>query len=165
MNNLTRSKVLVEDKLFATLDPTSRRLRFPRETQVIITDTVGFIKDLPETLVKAFAATLDELADADLLLHVIDSANPNVENQLEAVESLLDRLSLSDKTIIRVFNKIDLADAEVVSNLCASYEGLALSALDSRTFHRLIERVEDEILKRLELELDNKDAETVASGA
>jgi GTP-binding protein HflX len=155
----------VEDKLFATLDPTSRRLRFPRETQVIITDTVGFIKDLPETLVKAFAATLDELADADLLLHVIDSANPNVENQLEAVESLLDRLSLSDKTIIRVFNKIDLADAEVVSNLCASYKGLALSALDSRTFHRLIERVEDEILKRLELELDNKDADTVASGA
>jgi GTPase len=165
LNNLTNSKVLVEDKLFATLDPTSRRLRFPRETQVIITDTVGFIKDLPETLVKAFAATLDELADADILLHVIDSANPNVENQLEAVESLLDRLSLSDKTIIRVFNKIDLADAEVVSNLCASYKGLALSALDSRTFHRLIERVEDEILKRLELELDNKDVDTVAPGA
>ncbi len=165
LNNLTRSKVLVEDKLFATLDPTSRRLRFPRETQVIITDTVGFIKDLPETLVKAFAATLDELADADVLLHLIDSSNPNVENQLEAVESLLDRLSLSDKTTIRVFNKIDLADEEVVSNLCSLYKGLAISALDSKTFYKLIERVEDEILTSLQFELDNNHVDALASGA
>ena len=73
LNRLTKSRVIAEDKLFATLDPTSRRLGFPRETEVIITDTVGFIRDLPETLVAAFSATLDELYEADLLLHVIDA--------------------------------------------------------------------------------------------
>src|SRR6185295_11781545 len=72
LNSLTEGDVLAEDKLFATLDPTSRRLRFPREREVIITDTVGFIRDLPEDLRNAFRATLEELADADLLLHVID---------------------------------------------------------------------------------------------
>ncbi len=151
LNNLTKSRVLVENKLFATLDPTSRRLRFPRDTEVIITDTVGFIKDLPETLVKAFAATLDELADADLLLHVIDSSNPNVEKQIEAVENLLDKLLLSKKPILRVFNKIDIADHEMVDNLCVRYNGIALSALRSETFSTLIERMEDEILKRIQV--------------
>ncbi len=147
LNNLTKSAVLAENKLFATLDPTSRRLRFPRETEVIITDTVGFIKDLPETLLKAFAATLDELADAYLLLHVVDSSNSQLEKQLEAVENLLLRLNLSDKPIIRVFNKIDLADQETVDNLCARYDGVAVSALNSKTFDPLIRRMEDEILK------------------
>jgi GTP-binding protein HflX len=151
LNNLTKSRVLVENKLFATLDPTSRRLRFPRETEVIITDTVGFIKDLPETLLKAFAATLDELADADLLLHVIDSSNPQVEKQLEAVEDLLDRLELSEKPIMRVFNKIDLTDPETVSNLCARYDGVAVSALRSETFNGLIGQVENKILQDVKL--------------
>jgi GTP-binding protein HflX len=147
LNNLTKSTVLAENKLFATLDPTSRRLRFPRETEVIITDTVGFIKDLPETLLKAFAATLDELADAYLLLHVVDSSNSQLEKQLEAVENLLLRLNLSDKPIIRVFNKIDLVDEETIENLCARYDGVAVSALTSKTFVPLIKRMEDEILK------------------
>ena len=151
LNNLTKSRVLVADKLFATLDPASRRLRFPRETEVIITDTVGFIKDLPETLLKAFAATLDELAEADLLLHVIDSSNPQVEKQLEAVESLLDRLELSEKPIIRVFNKIDLTDSEVVGNLCTRYNGVAVSALRPETFNGLIEQMEDKILQDIRL--------------
>ncbi|MGC8657807.1 MAG: GTPase HflX [Desulfomonilaceae bacterium] len=151
LNNMTESRVIVENKLFATLDPTSRRLRFPRDTEVIITDTVGFIKDLPETLVKAFAATLDELADADLLLHVIDSSNPNVEKQIEAVENLLSRLQLSKKSILRVFNKIDIADQEMVKNLCARYNGIAISALNSDTFSTLIERMEDEILKDIQV--------------
>ncbi len=147
LNNLTKSRVLVENKLFATLDPASRRLRFPRDTEVIITDTVGFIKDLPETLLKAFAATLDELADADLLLHVVDSSNMQVEKQLEAVEDLLERLNLAKKPIIRVFNKIDLTDEETVSNLCARYNGVPMSAFKPGTFKPLIERMEDEILK------------------
>ncbi|MGA8830659.1 MAG: GTPase HflX [Desulfomonilaceae bacterium] len=151
LNSLTKSRVLVENKLFATLDPTSRRLRFPRETEVIITDTVGFIKDLPETLLKAFAATLDELADADLLLHVIDSSNPQVEKQLEAVEDLLDRLELSEKPIMRVFNKIDLTDPETVSNLCARYDGVAVSALRPETFNGLIGQVENKILQDVKL--------------
>jgi GTP-binding protein HflX len=146
LNNLTKSDILVEDKLFATLDPTSRRLRFPRETEVIITDTVGFLQDLPEALVAAFSATLDELYDADLLLHVIDCSNPAFETQMAAVETLLEKLNLGHIPVIRVFNKRDLVAPDVVENLCASYEGTAISARDSKTFRPLIQKMEDEIL-------------------
>jgi GTP-binding protein HflX len=117
LNRLTRSDILVEDKLFATLDPTSRRLRFPRETEVIITDTVGFLQDLPEALVSAFSATLDELAEADLLLHVIDCANPHFETQMFAVERLIEKLGFAEIPRLRVFNKRDLVSSEIVANL------------------------------------------------
>lgn len=147
LNNLTKSRVLVEDKLFATLDPSSRRLRFPRETEVIITDTVGFIQDLPEALLAAFSATLDELSDADLLLHVIDCSNPDFGEQMSAVEKLLERLNLSSIPMVRVFNKIDLLDKEVAENLCEGYGGVAISATNSKTFPDLIRKVEDEILR------------------
>lgn len=158
LNNLTSSTIVAEDKLFATLDPTSRRLRFPRETEVIITDTVGFIKDLPETLVAAFSATLDELADADLLLHVIDCSIEAFETQMTAVERLLERLDLSLIPIIRVFNKQDLADPETVDNVCSAYDGIAISAVDSGTFRPLIRTMEDEILRTIR-EQDNGDVE------
>jgi len=151
LNNLTKSRVLVEDKLFATLDPSSRRLRFPRETEVIITDTVGFIQDLPEALLAAFSATLDELSDADLLLHVIDCSNPDFEEQMSAVEKLLERLNLSSIEMVRVFNKIDLVEKEVADNLCEGYGGVAISATNSKTFPDLIRRVEDEILRVISL--------------
>lgn len=146
LNKLTKSDILVEDKLFATLDPTSRRLRFPRETEVIITDTVGFIHELPEELFTAFSATLDELRDADVLLHVIDCSNPAFEKQLKAVENILERLELANIPIIRVFNKIDLADDDIVQNVCSSYNGIPISALDSRTFPPLVHRLEDEVM-------------------
>ncbi len=94
LNALTDSAVLAEDKLFATLDPTSRRLRFPRDREVIITDTVGFIRDLPPDLVNAFRATLEELSDADLLLHVVDASDPRHEEQIAAVEQILGGLGL-----------------------------------------------------------------------
>jgi GTP-binding protein HflX len=147
LNNLTKSAVLVEDKLFATLDPASRRLRFPRETEVIITDTVGFLEDLPEALLAAFAATLDELSDADLLLQVIDVSNPAFEKQMAAVEKLLEKLGHNLVPTIRVFNKIDLVDSEMVANVCALYNGIGISALNSKTFPPLIVRMEDEILR------------------
>ncbi len=146
LNHLTKSRVLTEDKLFATLDPSSRRLRFPRETEVIITDTVGFLKDLPKTLVTAFSATLDELNDADLLLHVIDISNPAFEQQMAAVENLIEQLSLGLIPVIRVFNKRDLVDQEVAENMCSSYGGIAISAKDSKSFPPLITRMEDEIM-------------------
>jgi len=149
LNNLTKSDILVEDKLFATLDPTSRRLRFPRDTEVIITDTVGFLQDLPEPLVAAFSATLDELADADLLLHVIDSSNPAFETQMQAVEKLLERLGLNDVPLIRVFNKQDLLDSEIANNISERYHGIGLSALNSKTFPTLVAAMEDEILRSL----------------
>lgn len=149
LNKLTKSNILVEDKLFATLDPTSRRLRFPRETEVIITDTVGFIHELPEELFTAFSATLDELNDADVLLHVIDCSNPAFENQLKSVEKILERLDLTQIPLIRVFNKIDLCSEEIVLNICSSYNGIPISALNSKTFPPLIHRLEDEVLKSL----------------
>src|SRR5512147_681337 len=107
LNSLTDSEVLTEDKLFATLDPTSRRLRFPRDREVIVTDTVGFIRDLPPDLVNAFRATLEELADADLLLHVVDAADPRHDEQIEAVEEILAGLGLAEKRRVLVMNKVD----------------------------------------------------------
>jgi GTP-binding protein HflX len=107
LNALTDSKVLAEDKLFATLDPTSRRLRFPRDREVIITDTVGFIRDLPPDLVNAFRATLEELRDADLLLHVVDASDPRHPEQIEAVGAILRGLGLDGKRRLLVLNKVD----------------------------------------------------------
>ncbi|HEY6007227.1 MAG TPA: GTPase HflX [Geobacteraceae bacterium] len=108
LNTMTRSEVLTENLLFATLDTSSRRLRFPREREVIITDTVGFIRSLPASLLGAFKATLEELQDADLLLHLVDAGNPRFEEQINQVEAILEELGLADKPRLLVFNKADL---------------------------------------------------------
>jgi len=105
---MTKAEVLVEDKLFATLDPTTRRMALPDNRQVLVTDTVGFIKKLPPTIVKAFRATLEELSDASLLIHVIDITSPNAVGQCQTVEKILRELELNEKPRITVFNKIDL---------------------------------------------------------
>jgi len=110
LNALTKSDVFTEDLLFATLDTSTRRLRFPREREVIITDTVGFIRSLPKSLMGAFKATLEELQDADLLLHVVDAANPRFEDQIAQVRAILGELELGDKQELLVFNKSDLLD-------------------------------------------------------
>ncbi len=146
LNALTKSAILCEDKLFATLDPTSRRLRFPRETEVIITDTVGFLRDLPQVLVAAFSATLDELEDADLLLHVIDCSDPSFEARMTAVEQLLERLELDSIPVIRVFNKQDRVAPDLFEQICTAYDGIGISALNSKTFPPLIRRMEDDII-------------------
>src|SRR6185312_13256004 len=93
----TGGDALAADKLFATLDPISRRLRFPHEREVIITDTVGFIRDLPSELTRAFRATLEEMADADLLLHVVDAADPDRDQHIAAVDQILGELGLAEK--------------------------------------------------------------------
>ena len=108
LNTLTKSDVFTENLLFATLDTSTRRLRFPREREVIITDTVGFIRSLPKSLMGAFRATLEELQDADLLIHLVDCANPRFEEQIAQVESILAELDLGDKARLLVFNKADL---------------------------------------------------------
>jgi GTP-binding protein HflX len=110
LNALTKSDVFTEDLLFATLDTSTRRMRFPREREVIITDTVGFIRSLPKSLMGAFKATLEELQDADLLLHVVDAANPRFEDQITQVRAILAELELGDKQELLVFNKADLLD-------------------------------------------------------
>lgn len=100
--------MLAEDKLFATLDPSSRRLRFPEERELIITDTVGFIRQLPKELMEAFQATLEELEEADLLLHVVDASHPELDMHINAVERILENLGLQEIPRILVLNKCDL---------------------------------------------------------
>ena len=112
LNVLTGSAVLAENRLFATLDPTTRRLRLPRERELIVTDTVGFIRSLPEELVEAFRATLEELAEADILLHVADASHPELKNQIRAVDSILSRLELDATPILLVLNKVDTLSDE-----------------------------------------------------
>jgi len=144
INTLTKSAVLVENKLFATLDTKSARLRFPRDTEAIITDTVGFIRDLPEELLAAFRATLDELHDADLLIHVIDVSSRHFENHIAAVEKILEELSLNDKPVIRAFNKADLfADKSVLTSLSSRFDAVVISAFDKTTLYPLLEKIEE----------------------
>jgi GTP-binding protein HflX len=142
LNSLTRSRVLAESRLFATLDPSSRRLRFPRDIEVIVTDTVGFIRELPQDLMVAFRATLEELENADLLLHVIDASNPRFEDQLQAVETITGELGIGDKPVLKVFNKIDRVDPEFAVTLSRRYDGVAVSAVTPATLLPLIERVQ-----------------------
>ena len=153
LNSLTKSSVVVEERMFVTLDTASRRLRFPREREVIITDTVGFIRDLPRDLMAAFRATLEELEDADLLLHLVDAANPRFEQHVESVENILRELHLFEKPRLLVFNKIDRLDKEEVQNLELRYNAVAISALDSLTFQPLLAAIEEHIWNRKFIEV------------
>jgi GTP-binding protein HflX len=142
LNALTRSDVFTEDLLFATLDPKSSRLRFPRDREAVITDTVGFIRDLPKELFAAFRATLDELNEADVLLHVIDVSNPNFENQIQAVELILQELDIAAKPTLRVFNKEDrFPDKAQLKVLCRRFDATAISALHPGTLGGLMEKL------------------------
>jgi len=149
LNTLTSSRVLTENRLFATLDPKSSRLRFPRDTEAVITDTVGFIRNLPRDLFAAFRATLEELREADLLLHVIDISNPRFEEQIHAVEKILEDLDIATKPALRVFNKMDrFPDAELLQALCRRFSAIPVSALDPQTLPPLITRLES-VISRL----------------
>ena len=128
LNRMTRSDVDAEDKLFATLDPTSRRLRFPEEREVILTDTVGFIRHLPKDLVHAFRSTLEEVQEADLLVHVIDSASPQIKTHVDEVEKTIAELGADSTPTIRVLNKIDAVDRDNWAALKHSFDGMLVSA-------------------------------------
>jgi len=142
LNTLTKSNVLAESRLFATLDPSSRRLKFPKDTEVIITDTVGFIKDLPEDLLVAFRATLEELENADLLLHIIDISNPQYLTQIDSVERIVADLNLEHTASIRVLNKIDRVSADKIQKVNRQLGGMAISAKQKSTLLPLIDRME-----------------------
>lgn len=143
LNRLTNSQVVAENALFATLNPVSRRLRFPEEREVIITDTVGFIRHLPEELMAAFRTTLEELDDADVLVHVLDASSPHLEEENRTVETILTELGLDQKPRILVLNKTDLCDPGVVEGLRRQFNGVPISALDRSTFAPLMTRIED----------------------
>ncbi|MGC8846232.1 MAG: GTPase, partial [Candidatus Hydrogenedens sp.] len=128
--------------LFATLHPVSRRLRFPREREVIIIDTVGFIRNLPKDLMSAFRTTFEEINDADLLLHVLDVSSEDVEEKHDTVVKLLKDLELDSKPRINVLNKIDKANPAIVQGLIQQYDGVPISALDPSTFNSLLEKME-----------------------
>jgi GTPase len=145
LNALTKSRVYVENKLFATLDPTSRRLRLPRERDIIVTDTVGFIRNLPKDLLDAFRATLEELKDADLLVHVIDVSHPRFEEQMQAVEKILEELDLVRIPLLRVFNKADKVDPEKGEQVSRLFTGVCVSALDPASFSPLLEKIDEKL--------------------
>ena len=139
LNTLTKSSITAEDKLFATLDPTSRRLRFPKDIEVIITDTVGFIRNLPAELLQAFRATLEELYEADMLVHVIDVSNPRFHDQIGVVENQLRDLDLDRIPCLKVLNKIDLVSRDFVEIQCREYQAVPVSAVDAKTFGSFLE--------------------------
>ena len=114
LNTLTGADVLAEDKLFATLDPTTRRLRLPTNQNVLLSDTVGFIRKLPHGLVEAFKATLEEVVEAELLLHVVDLSHPQVNEQILAVNTVLEEIGATNKPTLMVFNKTDCLGTEVL---------------------------------------------------
>jgi GTP-binding protein HflX len=137
LNALTGAGVPAEDKLFATLDPTTRRLVLPNNEVVLLTDTVGFIRRLPHHLVAAFRATLEEVTEADLLLHVVDVSNPDYPDQVKAVEDVLASLGAGEKPAILVFNKVDRLNAEEPWLVPAGRPAVAVSALTGQGLDEL----------------------------
>ena len=151
LNTLTKSEVFTENLLFATLDTSSRRLRFPMDREVIITDTVGFIRSLPKSLMGAFKATLEELKDADLLIHLVDCANPRFEEQINEVNGILAELELADKPRLLVFNKADLIPAlkksdtiafMKVRQLARKLSAVSVSAADRKSLEPLMNELQ-----------------------
>lgn len=152
LNTLTNSNVHAEQRMFATLDPTSRRLRLPREQEVIINDTVGFICDLPSDLIAAFRATLEEISDSNLLIHVVDVSNPRFQQQVESVERILNELELAHIPRIVVFNKADLVDEETIAALLhqkSNEDCVAVSALEQKSLTPMLEKVGALLAKNL----------------
>ena len=124
LNLLTGAGVLAEDRLFATLDPTTRSLTLPNKQRVLLTDTVGFLRKLPHTLIESFKATLEEVVEADLLIHVVDLSHPRVDEHMEAVDAVIKEIGAYGKQTLMVFNKIDaLADRELVAGLSRKISG------------------------------------------
>jgi GTPase len=142
LNLLTESEVFVEHRMFATLDPTSRRLRLPREREIIINDTVGFIRDLPKDLIAAFRATLEEIEDSDLIVHLADASHPDLEAQVDAVERILTELSYDGIPRLLVLNKADLVGADDLIERLGGRDAIAISALRGAGIDRLLERID-----------------------
>lgn len=145
LNYLTNAQVLSEDKLFATLDPTTRMLKLPNGQNIMLTDTVGFISKLPHHLIQAFRSTLEEAKYSDIVLHVVDASNPDMDRQMFAVYETLRQLDIKDKPVITVFNKIDrLIDKPILKDLRADAT-VMLSAKEGIGVEQLLEAIENKI--------------------
>ena len=146
LNRLTRAEALVEDRLFSTLDPTTRRLQLPGGEIALLSDTVGFVRRLPHQLVEAFRSTLEEVAQVDMLVHVVDASAPDAEPQVEAVRAVLRESGAADRPELLVVNKTDLPDACVVDDLLSTHaEAVAVSAATGEG----IEKLEEVVAARL----------------
>lgn len=143
LNALSDSDVFVEDKLFATLDPTTRRIILPDHSYLLLSDTVGFIQRLPTSLIAAFRATLEEVSDADIILHVVDSSHPNYREQIDTVYDVLTELDVHEKPIITLFNKTDIVrDSEDISEIMEQHTPcLRISAKERQGFGKLINEI------------------------
>jgi GTP-binding protein HflX len=147
LNRIAKSEVYVADQLFATLDPTTRRVELPGGYQALFTDTVGFIQKLPTTLVEAFHATLEEIAEADLLLHVVDISHPNALNQAEAVQETLDKIEAHHIPVVTALNKVDrLRDPEAAKDAVSHFsKAVTISALNGSGIKDLLRVVQEEL--------------------
>lgn len=148
LNALTKADVDVRDQLFVTLDPTTRRLRFPREGEVILSDTVGFLRDLPQDLVTAFRATLEELESADLLLHVVDASDERCESKIESVRAILREMDLQEIPTLLALNKCDLLGEEQARSMARLLEGIPVSASRREGLEALIDAAEDTLSRQ-----------------
>ena len=161
LNALTNSEVRSEQRMFATLDPTTRRLRLPREQEIIVNDTVGFIRDLPPDLLSAFRSTLEEIVDSRLLIHLVDVSNPRWLQQVESVDRILRELKLSEIPSLLVLNKADLATAETVEaakrQLAPKRERavIAISATNRQSLRPLLEKLGEMLSRDIGLEFDD----------
>ena len=145
LNLLTGADVVAEDKLFATLDPTTRSFVLPNKQRVLLTDTVGFLRKLPHTLIESFKATLEEVSEADLLIHIADLSHPRVDEQMEAVDGVIKELDAYGKQTLIVFNKIDnLPNRELADSYLNRFPGsVAISARTGEGLNRLVQALED----------------------
>jgi GTP-binding protein HflX len=142
LNRVTRAHVLVEDRLFSTLDPTTRRLHLPGGETILCSDTVGFVRRLPHQLVEAFRSTLEEVAEADLLVHVVDGSAPDAERQAEAVRGVLGEIGAGDVPELLVVNKTDIADPGQVDTLLGSHrDSIAVSAVTGEGVEKMVDLV------------------------
>lgn len=147
LNLLTGADVVAENRLFATLDPTTRSFTLPNKQRVLLTDTVGFLRKLPHTLIESFKATLEEVVEADLLIHVVDLSHPRVDEQMEAVDNVTKELGAFGKQTVMVFNKIDKLDATENRQLAESYlkrfpDSVAISARTGEGVNKLVQALE-----------------------
>lgn len=159
LNALTSSSVTAEDLMFATLDPTSRRLRLPRDKEVVINDTVGFIRDLPPDLITAFRATLEEMEGSDMLIHLVDASSPQLDSQIISVEKILEDLGLADIPRLLVYNKSDLLGREELANLSYGDSSIVVSALRPSTLMPMVERV-GQILEEVRADQEGADRQS-----
>jgi GTPase len=145
LNLLTGADVVAENKLFATLDPTTRSFVLPNKQRVLLTDTVGFLRKLPHTLIESFKATLEEVSEADLLIHIVDLSHPRVDEQMEAVDGVIKELNAYGKQTLIVFNKIDnLPNSELADSYLKRFSGsVAISARTGEGVNKLVQLLED----------------------